>query len=162
VSATSPDTVGDPGPAPDLTGYQISTAPDDPAYEWYLSDHPWAVAERARRREAEMQFTLNRAQKVQEWIERTRANDAAGELADRPDGWRDSLIALAEGMAPVVADNHTRASVASAEPDDLWVANARRRLETARQVSGDHDYTYPTRLLGPGAAACPPPGWSQQ
>lgn len=146
---------------PDLSGYQITTAPHDPAYEWYLSDHPWAATERGRRREAELQFELNAAQKVQEWVDHTRAADAGGELVDRPDGWRDNLVALAEGMAPVVADNHTRASVASAEPDDLWVARARRKLETARRVSGDHDYTYPIRLLGPGAAACPPPGWSR-
>jgi hypothetical protein len=146
---------------PDLSGYPITTAPCDPAYEWYLSDHPWAVAERARRREAELRYELDAAHNVQKWIERTQAADADGKLADRPPGWRDSLVALAEGMAPVVADNHTWASVASAEPDDLWTANARRKLETARRVSGDDDYTYPAHLLGPGAAAYPPPGWSQ-
>lgn len=146
---------------PDLSGYQIRIlTPDDAAYEWYLSDHPWAVAERTRRREAEHRRQLETARKVQEWIERTRAADAAGELVDRPDGWRDNLVGLAENMASVVADNHTVASVESAEPDDLWVANARRRLETARQVSGDWDYTYPAHLLGPGAAAYPPPGWN--
>ncbi|UQU67564.1 hypothetical protein COUCH_15380 [Couchioplanes caeruleus] len=60
------------------------------------------------------------------------------ELVDRPDGWRDNPDALAEGVAPVVADNHTRASVASAELDGLWVTHARCKLETARHVSGDH------------------------
>jgi hypothetical protein len=72
------------------------------------------------------------------------------------DGWRDNLVGLAENMASVVADNHTVASIKSADPDDLWVANARRKLETARQLSGDWDYTYPAHLLGPGAAAYPP------
>ena len=132
----------------------------DDAYEWYLSDHPWAVVERRRRRAAEWQFELDNARKVREWIEKTRTADAAGELADRPDGWRDNLVGLAEGMAPVVADNHTRASVESSVPDDVWVAEARRKLETSRHVSGaDRDYVYPRHLLGPGAAAYPPPGF---
>ncbi|MFC4066738.1 hypothetical protein [Actinoplanes subglobosus] len=145
---------------PDLSSYKITLWPPDAAYEWYLSDHPWAAAERTRRREAEHRFELDNARKVQEWIERTRASDAAGELLDRPDGWRDDLVGLAENMAPVVADNHTVASVESAEPDDLWVANARRKLENARRASGDHDYTYPAHLLGASAAAYPPPGWN--
>jgi hypothetical protein len=151
----------DPGPVPDLSNYPVTTTPRDQAYEWYLSDHPWALAERHRRREAELQYELDAAQKAQAWIERTQSADAGGELVDRPAGWRDNLVALAEGMTPVVADNHTHASVASAEPDDLWVANARRKLETARRASGDHDYTYPAHLLGLGAAAYLPPGWSQ-
>jgi hypothetical protein len=149
-----------PAGMPDLSKYAVDQLRGDDAWEWYLSDHPWAVAERTRRRAAELQRELETAQKVQAWIERTQAADAGGELVDRPDGWRDSLVALAEGMAPVVADNHTRASVESAIPDELWVADQRRKLETTRRVSGvDRDYVYPAHLTGPAAAAYPPPGW---
>ncbi|WP_018588757.1 hypothetical protein [Salinispora arenicola] len=157
---TSNERTTGPGPMPDLSTYQVRALSGDAAYEWYLSDHPWAAAERRRRRAAELQYEIDSARKVQEWIERTRAADAGGDLADRPAGWRDNLIALAEGMAPVVAANHTHASFESAEPDDLWVANARRKLETSRRVEGDRTYTYPAHLLGPGAAAYPPPGWT--
>ncbi|MEU7802559.1 hypothetical protein AB0B10_25195 [Micromonospora arborensis] len=151
----------DPGPMPDLSTYPVSRLTGDAAYEWYLSDHPWATAERCRRRAAELQYELDAASNVQAWIERTQAADAVGDLAGRPAGWRDNLVALAEGMAPLAAANHTHASVESAEPDDLWVANARRKLETSRQVEGDRTYTYPTHLLGPSAAAYPPPGWTE-
>jgi hypothetical protein len=145
---------------PDLSKYAVDWFRGDDAWEWYLSDHPWAVAERTRRRAAELQRELDRAQKVQAWIERTQAADAGGELVDRPDGWRDSLVALAAGMVPVVADNHTKASAESAIPDEEWVADQRRKLETTRRVSGvDHDYVYPAHLIGAAAAAYPPPGW---
>ncbi|GGM89889.1 hypothetical protein ACFFX1_21405 [Dactylosporangium sucinum] len=96
------------------------------------------MAERIRRRATELQDELDRAQKVRVWADRTQAVDAVGDLTDRPAGWRDSLVGLAESMAALTADTHTRASVESAEPDELWVVRARRKLETNRRVSG-HD-----------------------
>jgi hypothetical protein len=145
---------------PDLSEYDATASPE--AYEWWLSDHPWAVAERIRRHAATLQAELDQAAKVHAWIERTQAADAAGDLADRPDGWRDNLVGLAETMAPVVADNRLRAAVESAEPDDLRVLRLRHKLESKRRVEGDWDYTYPQHLVGPGAAAYRPPGWTAE
>ncbi|MEN3308924.1 MAG: hypothetical protein V7603_5126 [Micromonosporaceae bacterium] len=140
---------------PDLSKY---SAIEDDAYEWFLSDHPWAVAERTRRRAASATAELEDAAKVRAWVDRTRAADAAGDLSDRPDGWRDSLVRLAESMGPVADENQLRTTLESAEPDDVWVAGLRRKLETRRRVAGDDAYVYPAHLIGPGAAAYPPPG----
>ncbi|MEN3308959.1 MAG: hypothetical protein V7603_5161 [Micromonosporaceae bacterium] len=71
----------------------------------------------------------------------------------------DNLVGLAEGMAPLVADDHLRASVDSAGPDDVYVDKLRRKLEGNRRNRGDEGYAYPAHLIGPAAAACPPPGW---
>jgi len=142
---------------PDLSDYTVSR-PDQ--MEWYLSDHPWAAAERTRRRAAICAREVERAATVRGWIERTHQADAAGELVDRPDGWRDSLVGLAGSMEPVVAENHQHALAEAALSDAEWVARERRRLETHHQVASEPDYTYPTHLLGPGAGAYPPPGWT--
>ncbi|WP_131786703.1 hypothetical protein [Protofrankia symbiont of Coriaria ruscifolia] len=139
---------------PDLSDYAVST-PED--MEWYLSDHPWAAAERARRRAAICARELERAATVTGWSERTRRADATGELVDRPAGWRDSLVGLAESMESVAADNQRHVRAETALSDAAWVARERRRLETHRQAAGDRDYTYPAHLIGPGAAAYPPP-----
>ena len=143
------------GTAPDLTDFNCLP---HAAHEWWLSDHPWAVAARARRREASTARELANAAAVTAWIDRTRAADAAGDLLDRPDGWRDNLVGLAESMGRVVEANQRRVAQESATPDDVWLAEARHRLETHMRVSGeDHDYTFPAHLIGPGAAAYPPP-----
>ena len=117
-------------PMPDLSEYDAAS-PE--AYEWWLSDHPWAVAERTRRHVATLQAELDQAAKVHAWIERTRTADAAGDLADRPEGWRDNLVGLAETMGPVVGDNHLRAAVESAEPDDLRVLRLRATPDRTRR-----------------------------
>ncbi|OEJ20939.1 hypothetical protein [Streptomyces subrutilus] len=48
----------DPGPAPDLSELDGT---DPLVAEWLLSDHPWAELERTRRRQAELQSTIDRA-----------------------------------------------------------------------------------------------------
>jgi hypothetical protein len=146
-----------PVPVADLSGYDVT---GDAAAEWFLSDHPWAIAERTRRRRAWADKEITDAAKILAWVNRTHANDAAGELDARPAGWRDNLVRLAELTGPMAGQAQTRAAIEAAEPDDAWVAEQRRRHEIHRQVAGDDAYTYPAHLLGPGAAAYPPPGWT--
>lgn len=134
---------------PDLSRYPLA---DCAAYEWYLSDHPWAVAERTRRLAARTNHELVNAAKLRASVERRRAANDAGEFDDSLDGSRDSLVWAAEKQLRAVLD--------SAEPDDVRVARLRRSLERRSRDEGDHTYVYPTRLIGPGAAAHPPPGWS--
>ena len=157
-SSSAPDPVPDPAPVPegmpDLS--QLSTI-DPAAYEWLLSDHPWAVAERARRRADYEARELATAAKVREWSDRTRARAAAGELDQRPPGWRENLERLAELMGPRADEGQLRTTLEAAEPDELKVIRDRRHLETSRQVAGEDDYIYPPHLIGPGAAAYPPP-----
>lgn len=146
-----------PVPVADLSGYDATS---DDAAEWILSDHPWAIAERGRRRRAWADKEIADAAKILTWVDRTHSSDAAGELDARPAGWRDNLVKLAELTGPMADQARLRAAIEAAEPDDVWVTEQRRRHETHRQVAGDDAYTYPARLLGPGAAAYPPPGWT--
>lgn len=46
---------------PDLSNYEVRSLSGDDAYEWFLSDHPRAVAERTRRRTAALQRELDQA-----------------------------------------------------------------------------------------------------
>lgn len=146
-----------PGPAPDLTDYD--TTASAAAHEWFLSDHPWAVAERTRRRLAWAARGQAHAAATREWADRTRAADDAGQLAGRPDGWRDNLVALAKLMGPIADRSQLEAVLDEVTPDEAYVAEERRFWETHIRVSvdGPEDYTYPTHLTGPGAAAYPPP-----
>ncbi|MEU7823048.1 hypothetical protein [Catellatospora sp. NPDC049133] len=150
----------DLGPAPDLSRYDASVSPE--AYEWWLSDHPWAAAERTRRHAAEQQDELDRAERIADWIARTHAADASGDLVDRPDGWRDNLVGLATAVTPLAEEARLRATLDSAEPDDLRVVRLREALERKRRLEGEPQYAYPQHLQGPGAATYPPPGWNPQ
>jgi hypothetical protein len=59
---------------PDLSGYSVT---DRAAYEWYLSDHPWARTERLRRAEADCAGAVARAAEVRAGI-RSRRPHCAG------------------------------------------------------------------------------------
>jgi hypothetical protein len=154
---TTPDPAGDLGPAPDLSDYD--TTASAAAYEWLLSDHPWAVAERNRRRETNAARDLADAAQVRDWADRTHAADAAGDLARHPAAYRDNLTRLADSMGPSADRAQLRHTLNAAAPDDVWVAEERHRWAVHMSVSGEgpDDYTYPARLIGPGAAAYPPP-----
>ena len=49
------------------------------------------------------------------------------------------------------------AEIDSVVDDTTFVAEARRRLENARQAGGDVDYRYPAHLTGAEAAPVDPP-----
>jgi hypothetical protein len=120
-------------------------------YEWLLSDHPDARAERDRRRQATYQSERDRAAQVQAWAAKIDATP------DAPQAMRQ----LAESLGPSAAQSAARAEVAIAEPDEAFVARARDDWETYMRVSapeGSWDYRYPARYIGQSAACRPQPG----
>jgi hypothetical protein len=122
----------------------------DAFYEWLLSDHPDARAERDWRRAATHQADMTRAAAVRAWADKINAQP------DAPQAARD----LAASMGPMADQTAARAEARYAEPDDVYVARLRAQHETAVRVSGppgSWDYHYPAHLTGPGAAAYPPP-----
>jgi len=123
---------------------------DDAFYEWLLSDHPDARAERNRRRAATYQAERDRAAAVRAWT---------GKINAQPDA-PQTLQNLAASMGPLADETTARAEASYAEPDDAYVTRLRAQHETRIQVSGppgSWEYRYPAHLLGPGAAAYPPP-----
>jgi hypothetical protein len=122
----------------------------DAFYEWLLSDHPDARAERDWRRAATYQADTGRAAAVRAWAGKVNAQP------DAPQAAKD----LAASMGPRADQSLARAQASYAEPDDAYVARLRAEHETAVRVSGppgSWDYRYPANLTGPGAAAHPPP-----
>jgi hypothetical protein len=131
----------------DLHGRDVT---NDAFYEWLLSDHPDARAERDRRRAATYQAETDRAATVRAWADKINAQpDAPHPLQD-----------LAASMGPLADQAAARAQARYAEPDDTLVTRLRTQHQTHIQVSGQPgswDYRYPAHLTGPGAAAYPPP-----
>ena len=126
------------------------TGESDAFYEWLLSDHPGARAERDRRREATYRDEMERTGKVRAWAEKIHA------APDAPQRLRD----LAATMGPLAARSAARAEAGHAVPDETYVAAARATWETYRRVSapgGSWDYRYPARYTGPEAASQPRP-----
>ena len=122
----------------------------DAFYEWLLSDHPDARAERDWRRAATYQAETGRASAVRAWA------DKIGARPDAPQPLQD----LAASMGPLADQAAERAEARYAEPDDAYVSRLRTQHETHLRVSGppgSWDYRYPAHLTGPGAAAYPPP-----
>ena len=143
----------DPGPAPDLSQYD--TLPDD-AYEWYLSDHPWARAERIRRIDAARTAELRNASDVRDWTDRIDGLDLQARYP-RDRDIAENLRGLAALMRPIADQQQLRAHLAGAEPDEVSVRRLREDWVTRQQVEGNDTYHYPTHLTGPGAGAYPPP-----
>jgi hypothetical protein len=129
-------------------------ATDDAFYEWLLSDHPAAHAERAWRRGTHYQAERQRAAEVRAWSDKINAQPGA------PQNLRD----LAASMGPLAGKTAARAEAGYAEPDDLYVARARAQHETHMRVYGpgcQPDYRYPAHLTGPAAANYLPPPQAQ-
>jgi hypothetical protein len=123
----------------------------DAAYEWLLSDHPDAQAERDRRREATYRDERERTGTVLAWVAKINAT------ADAPEAMRN----LAATMGPLATASAARAEADYAVPDAVKVAEARKNWETYMQVSapnGSWDYRYPDRYVGEAAASQPRPG----
>ncbi|MEU3356121.1 hypothetical protein [Streptomyces sp. NPDC037389] len=89
----------DPGPAPDLSHLSLHEPLEA---EWLLSDHPWAQAERARRRGEERQAAVAHAEQVglPEWAIRAEV-DAAEPDAVYRSRMRRSLEALHQADDPM-------------------------------------------------------------
>jgi hypothetical protein len=129
-------------------GYEVSAG--DRFYEWLLSDHPDARAERDARRQAAHRDLTENSAAVRAWVAKINAAPGA------PQNLRD----LAASMGPHAAASAARAEADYAEPDEAYVARLRAEHETYMQVSGPigaHDYRYPEHLTGPGAVSYPRP-----
>jgi hypothetical protein len=117
----------------------------DAFYEWLLSDHPYARAERDWRRAATHQADTGGAAAVRAWADKINAQP------DAPHTPRD----LAASMGPQADQSAVRAQASYAEPDDAYVARLRTQHETSMRVSGppgSWDYRYPAHLTGRGPA----------
>jgi hypothetical protein len=143
----------DPGPAPDLSAYD--TQPDD-AYEWLLSDHPWARTERVRRAESGWDAELRNASDVRDWTDRIDGLDLQQRYPHDP-AIAENLRGLAKLMRPIADEQQLRAHLDTAVPDDVRVQQLRQKWVTHKHVQGEDDYRYPAHLIGPSAAAYPPP-----
>ncbi|MER7015323.1 hypothetical protein ABT324_28150 [Saccharopolyspora sp. NPDC000359] len=141
-----------PEDPPDLSSYDTS---DPAAYEWLLSDHPWARAERVRRRAATTDAELATTTAVRAWTDRIDALDPTTRPLDP--AFTQRMRKLARIMRPLADQRETRVQHAAETPDDVLVQELRSKWEISRRVGDDPDYRYPPHLIGPGAAAYPPP-----
>src|SRR6266542_5116105 len=119
--------------------------PDDRFYEWLLSDHPEAAAERARRRAAYLAYEAQGRAGLSRFVARTEADPGA------PENIRE-LVKTARWLLARQAD---RLAEDAAEPDAERLARMRRDFETSRRALGTHGYRYPARYLGARAAQQP-------
>ncbi len=121
--------------------------PGDRFYEWLLSDHPEAAAERTRRRAAHLAYETEGRAGLSRFVERTGAAPGA------PENIRE-LAATARWLLRRQAE---RQAADAAEPDAERLARMRRDFETSHRAQGAHGYRYPARYLGPRAARQPIP-----
>ena len=124
---------------------------DHAFYEWLLSDHPDARAERQWRRGTYLESARQTAADIADWAARVTAE---------PERHTPAARDLAATIEPHAAASATRAEIESAEPDDLYAARLRAEFETHMHVHCDNPdpgYRYPAHLTGPSAAAYPPP-----
>jgi hypothetical protein len=116
-------------------------------YEWLLSDHPEAAAERARRRAAYLAYEAEGRAGLSRFVDRTEADRDAPE----------NIRGLVETARWLLARQAGRLAADVAEPEPERLARQRRDLETSRRVQGAHGYRYPPRYLGARAARQPIP-----
>lgn len=128
----------------DLHGRDIA---DNAFFEWLLSDHPDARAERDWRRAATYHHQRGQAASARALADAINADPGASQ-ADRD---------RAAWAGPRANEFAVRAETEFAVPDDLFVAPLRTGLEAAMRCSGTPGYHYPGHLTGPGAADYPPP-----
>jgi len=115
---------------------------DDRAYEFLLSDHPAAKAERQRRRDEHLARRAADSDAITAWRER---------LVTFGHGVPANLHNLAETMGRLDERATLDDAAEHAEPDEVWARARQRFTTTARTWGDDPDYRYPTRYLGPAA-----------
>ena len=128
---------------------------DDAFFEWLLSDHPDAKAEREYRRSHHLASAHKSAADIATWV---------GQVSREPERHTQAARDLAATIGPMARKSALRAEIDLAEPDDLYVARQRAEFETHMRVHWDHpdpDYRYPAHLTGPSAASYPPPAETQ-
>ena len=137
---------------PDLSRYGEGMGPE---YEWLISDHPWAVAERNRR--------------AAEYFAPEEPDEPAAAAAwdpalddEDPSGMRsgigEEIGGLVEHVETIPDPNQTAHTVGDVEPDEVAVLRQRAEYERYRRENGEPGYVYPHAYAGPAAAEHPPPG----
>jgi hypothetical protein len=124
-----------------------------PEYEWLISDHPLALAERQRRASEFYAAEFDEEAALDEEAHQHDDDDFAGL---RP-GIGDEVGGLATTIAPAPDRDQLRYTAADAEPDEITVAQSRRDYQEYRRSHGEPDYVYPARYVGASAADHPPP-----
>jgi hypothetical protein len=125
---------------------------EDRFYEWLLSDHPGAAAERARRRLDNQTVEAHDLARLRAWL--TKIDSLARD--GQPLG--DSVWRLAEQARTwLIPSAEQRLTASIGEPDQAWVRRSRHDYETSQQLGKDLDYRYPARYLGAQAARQPIP-----
>ena len=140
---------------PDLSGYDTSSLA---AREWLLSDHPWAVTERARRAAAARGHDfalLVRTELFAEHVARIHPDEVDEVTEQRLHN------ALAELRMPMEVTLLVRDAHGQGQADGQAAVEAERaRLQDQRRDAGDIGYRFPARLMGPSAESIPPPGFT--
>jgi hypothetical protein len=121
--------------------------PDERYYEWLLSDHPAAQAERRRRHAAWLAHEAEGRRVLGGFAERTEADPDAPE----------TIRALAKTARWLLARQAERLAADAARSEPERLAQLRREFATARRVAGQSGYRYPARYLGVRAACQPIP-----
>jgi hypothetical protein len=119
---------------------------DTAFYEWLLSDHPLAEAERRRRRDAS--FARRAA-------ERAQVTEITGRW---PANAPEAAALLRESLGRLTAEQAQRDRWDQAVDEEMDLETMRAEWETHVRVSGDDpDYCYPAHYRAPGAGRYPPP-----
>jgi hypothetical protein len=152
-------TIEDPRPDPDLSNYGTGMGPE---YEWLISDHPWARAERLRRAADYFAGDELDPEGFPGPEPTPDAPDAvpdlvSDELAGVPASLGDAVGGLVEHVDPVVDRNQLRYVTGDAEPDEVAVDRSRREYEDYRREAGEPEYRYPAHYIGAEAARHAPP-----
>lgn len=143
----------DARPEPDLSSYGTGMGEE---YEWLISDHPWAAAERVRRA---ADFYAAELDAEPEPLPGEPHPIAEEELSGVPADLAESVGGLAEPAADPTPDPHqVPYTVGDVEPDEVAVLRQRLDYVQYRRAHGEPDYHYPDHYVGPSAADYPPPG----
>lgn len=137
---------------PDLSDFDSSAS--TAAGEWLLSDHPWAMMERIRRRATAAGAALGRELGLVA-VEACLAGRVPNSDEERKRMRR--LRKLGDELKVTIAAEE---AVAGADVDDDEAA--RRRWEQLRREAGETDYVYPAHLVGLSAAEVDPPDYMPQ
>ena len=136
---------------PDLSSYGTGMGPE---YEWLISDHPLALAERQRRAAEFFAAELDEPAALDEAAHHPAPEE---EFAGMRPGLGEEVGGLATHVEPT-ADRDQLRYAAEAQPDEATVERSRRDYEQFRREHGDPGYTYPAHYVGASAAEYPPPG----
>ncbi|MCW2506807.1 MAG: hypothetical protein JWO79_5091 [Actinomycetia bacterium] len=135
----------------DLSNYGTGMGPE---YEWLISDHPLALAERQRRAAEFFAAELDEPAALDEPDHQPAPEE---DFTGMRPGLGEEVGGLATHVEPT-ADRDQLRYATEAEPDEVTVAKSRADYEQFRRDHGEPTYTYPAHYLGASAVDYPAPG----